>query len=176
MSENQESTANLKPLYAARLAEDLERNTQEQEHLANEVIALNRKIEALRQNQILLLNMQRALTGTHTADDGTSSPEPPAAVPQQADDAPTGHGATPTLRHLVVSYLSEEGAPRSALEVTAALAEAHKNRPVKITVVRSTLEAMVAKGHVRRTRQGRSVYYTTTAAAAASTGSEPATA
>jgi DNA-binding transcriptional regulator PaaX len=42
------------------------------------------------------------------------------------------------------------------------IAQNHPDRTVKITVVRATLEALVAQGRVRRTKQGRSVFYHST--------------
>ncbi|MFF2511788.1 hypothetical protein [Streptomyces sp. NPDC058086] len=196
MAENQDDIANLKPLYAARLAEDLERNAREQERLSSEMAALQARLETLRHNQVLLVNMQQALGQTVTADETPSSADSNASVPRQGRPAPqagqprpdhvtqsavpqkTAPAApsasadksgrnTPTLRDLAVGYLSQEGAPRSALAVTDALTEAHQDRGFKITVVRSTLEAMVARGQVRRSKQGKSVFYTATATLAA---------
>ncbi|MGW7045759.1 hypothetical protein ACWGDT_24345 [Streptomyces avermitilis] len=196
MAENQDDVGNLKALYAARLAEDLERNAQEQERLDSEMAALQSRLEALRHNQVLLVNMQQALGETVTADEAPSSADRNASVPRQAGPAPqagqqkpdfatqstapektalpapsAGAGKAgrnaPTLRELVVGYLSQEGAPRSALAVTDALTEVHRDRGFKITVVRSTLEAMVARGQVRRSKQGKSVFYTATVTLAA---------
>ncbi|MEU9993332.1 hypothetical protein AB0E10_42635 [Streptomyces sp. NPDC048045] len=86
----------------------------------------------------------------------------PTAPSSRAPKGDTG----PTLRDLVVGHLSQEGEPRSALDVTDALTGAHPDRGIKITVVRSTLEAMVAKGHVRRSKQGKSVFYSAVSATA----------
>ncbi|MFV5997980.1 hypothetical protein ACNPQM_37810, partial [Streptomyces sp. NPDC056231] len=41
-----------------------------------------------------------------------------------------------------------------------ALAQAHPDRGVKTTVVRTTLEGLVAKSQAQRTKQGSSVFYT----------------
>ncbi|MGI5041680.1 hypothetical protein ACM9HB_35195, partial [Streptomyces sp. JAC128] len=43
-----------------------------------------------------------------------------------------------------------------------ALGQAHPDRNIKTTVVRTTVEGLVAKSHAQRTKQGSSVYYTTT--------------
>ncbi|MFJ7336611.1 BlaI/MecI/CopY family transcriptional regulator [Streptomyces sp. NPDC101110] len=174
-----DDTTDLKPLYAARLAEDLERNVQEQERVAREVAQMHERLEALRHNHALLVSMQQALGDMEMTATG-SSPGAQAPVPHQASGQPaapagksptatrtssaTGSGksvggAVPTLRDLVVRHLQEAGEPRSALDVTAALTQQHPDRHLKITVVRSTLEAMVAKGHVRRNKQGKSVFY-----------------
>ncbi|MGW1893824.1 hypothetical protein ACWCP6_26760 [Streptomyces sp. NPDC002004] len=70
---------------------------------------------------------------------------------------------TPTLRELVSGVLGGQSEPRSAAEVTSALTEAHPERRIQPTVVRNTLEALVAKGHVHRTKQQKSVFYSTPA-------------
>ncbi|WP_251982748.1 hypothetical protein [Streptomyces violaceusniger] len=69
----------------------------------------------------------------------------------------------PTLRALIRDDLAQHGEPRSAIEVTAALAQAFPDREIKATVVRSTLESLVAKGQAHRTKQQRSVFYSATA-------------
>ncbi|WP_320773983.1 hypothetical protein [Streptomyces sp. CRN 30] len=66
----------------------------------------------------------------------------------------------PTLGELIRGVLADQKEPRSAAEVATALGEAHADRPVKTTVVRNTLEGLVAKNLVQRTKQGTSVFYT----------------
>ncbi|MFD7754403.1 hypothetical protein [Streptomyces sp. NPDC059757] len=78
--------------------------------------------------------------------------------------------AKPTLVNLIRGHLEQQSEPRSATEVSAALTQAHPDRGVKTTVVRTTLEGLVAKSQAQRTKQGSSVFYTATAA------SEPAAA
>ncbi|MGC9438274.1 hypothetical protein [Streptomyces sp. WG5] len=68
----------------------------------------------------------------------------------------------PTLVELVRKHLVEQSGPRSAAEVTTALGQAHSGRTIKTTVVRTTLEGLVAKNQAQRTKQGTSVYYTAT--------------
>ncbi|MGX1025994.1 hypothetical protein RKD37_000751 [Streptomyces ambofaciens] len=85
----------------------------------------------------------------------------PAAKKAAARDA-----GRPTLVELVREHLAGQREPRSAAEVTTALSEAHSGRAVKTTVVRTTLEGLVAKNQAQRTKQGTSVYYTATEAAA----------
>lgn len=68
--------------------------------------------------------------------------------------------AAPTLVELVRAHLAEQGEPRSAAEVTAALGRTHADRPFKTTVVRNTLENLVARGQAQRGKQGSSVFYT----------------
>ncbi|MDX2709634.1 BlaI/MecI/CopY family transcriptional regulator [Streptomyces sp. PA03-6a] len=81
---------------------------------------------------------------------------------------------TPTLGSLIVELLAEHGQPRTATEVTTALASAHPDRSPRTPVVRSTLEHLVAKSSVSRHKQGITVYYTANnqAEAAATTSSK----
>lgn len=76
--------------------------------------------------------------------------------------------AQPTLVDLVRRHLAEQNEPRSAAEVAASLGQTHPDRNVKTTVVRTTLEGLVAKAHAQRSKQGSSVFYT------AADASEPA--
>ncbi|MFJ4333315.1 MULTISPECIES: hypothetical protein [unclassified Streptomyces] len=80
----------------------------------------------------------------------------------------------PTLVELVREHLAAQREPRSAAEVTTALSEAHSGRTVKTTVVRTTLEGLVAKNQAQRTKQGTSVYYTATDATAPERPEDPA--
>ncbi|MFD3493531.1 hypothetical protein ACFWWB_23670 [Streptomyces sp. NPDC058690] len=97
-----------------------------------------------------------------------SSAKAPSAKAPSAK-APTTD-AKPTLVNLIRGHLEQQSEPRSATEVSAALTQAHPDRGVKTTVVRTTLEGLVAKSQAQRTKQGSSVFYTATAA------SEPAAA
>ncbi|WP_406423539.1 hypothetical protein OHA59_49885 [Streptomyces sp. NBC_01589] len=72
--------------------------------------------------------------------------------------------AKPTLVNLIRGHLEQQNEPRSAIEISAALTQAHPDRGVKTTVVRTTLEGLVAKSQAQRTKQGSSVFYTATAA------------
>ncbi|MFE0811862.1 hypothetical protein ACFW34_30965 [Streptomyces sp. NPDC058848] len=82
-------------------------------------------------------------------------PSPRAASAQQA-------ASQPTLVELVRTHLAEQKEPRSAAEITTALGRAHSERTIKTTVVRTTLEGLVARNQAQRTKQGTSVYYTAT--------------
>ncbi|MCX5315346.1 hypothetical protein [Streptomyces sp. NBC_00154] len=73
----------------------------------------------------------------------------------------------PTLVNLIRGHLEQQSEPRSATEISAALTNAHPDRGVKTTVVRTTLEGLVAKSQAQRTKQGSSVFYTATAASEA---------
>jgi cell division septum initiation protein DivIVA len=93
-------------------------------------------------------------------------PEQSAAKKTKAADktAAAGGGdsatATHTLVELVTADLTGHSEPRSAAEVSTALTHAHPERKIQTTVVRNTLEALVAKGQALRSKQGRSVFYT----------------
>ncbi|MFE5023899.1 hypothetical protein ACFRAO_11430 [Streptomyces sp. NPDC056656] len=67
---------------------------------------------------------------------------------------------TPTLREIVLNLITTSTEPRSAAEVTKTLAETHPERKAGGTVVRNTLESLVARGQAERTKQNKSVFYT----------------
>ncbi|MFE9680242.1 hypothetical protein [Streptomyces sp. NPDC006285] len=218
MSEVESAATKLKTQYAAQVAGDLERNTKEQERIGAEVAALEEQLRALRHDQTLLAELQRALGGDDSAQSGTAdgaAPKP--SVPRQASAAtgtrrkkattakpatksaakpaatkpaaasgapkPAGKSATksaavkpageqpaagkPTLVELIRDHLGRQSEPRSSAEVATALAEAHPDRDIKPKVVRTTVEGLVARGQVQRTKQGSSVFYTTAKAAPA---------
>ncbi|MFI1487980.1 hypothetical protein [Streptomyces sp. NPDC020747] len=50
------------------------------------------------------------------------------------------------------------------LPASSALPQAHPDRTIKTTVVRTTVEGLVARSHAHRTKQGSSVFYTATTA------------
>ncbi|MGW7296447.1 hypothetical protein [Streptomyces sp. NPDC054829] len=68
--------------------------------------------------------------------------------------------ASPTLVDLVRAHLAAQSEPRSAAEIAAELGRQHPERNVKTTVVRTTLEGLVAKSQAERSKQGKSVFYT----------------
>lgn len=190
MADVEPATTELKAQYAAQVAGDLERNAKEQERIGAEVAALQEQLRALQHDHDLLANLQRTLGGESPpqASPGTGesvTAEP--SVPRQASAKPasgrqkeataakpkktaaknpiTKASATaakqPTLVELIRSYLGQQSEPRSAAEITTALAQAHPDRDIKPKVVRTTVEGLVAKSHVHRTKQGSSVFYTT---------------
>ncbi|MFE0440485.1 hypothetical protein ACFW2K_36825 [Streptomyces nigra] len=79
---------------------------------------------------------------------------------ETAEAASSSTPSTPSLVELVRDHLAAHQEPRSAAEITSALAEQHPERGVKATVVRSTLEGLVARNQAHRSKQGRSVFYT----------------
>jgi hypothetical protein len=96
------------------------------------------------------------------------------ATPKSAPKAAAKKPAAPTLGELILGVLAEQKEPRSAAEVATALSEAHADRPAKTTVVRNTLENLVARNQVQRTKQGSSVFYTVSEAAQAATPADEA--
>ncbi|NMI55741.1 MULTISPECIES: hypothetical protein [unclassified Streptomyces] len=184
--------------YVAQVTGDLERNTKEQERIGVEIEALQEQLRALQHDHTVLVNMQQALGGASPAAEATpaaapsvphqASAEPKQSKPKKAAatstkktapkkpdaKAPSVKASTtatkPTLVELIRGHLEQESDPRSAAEITTALTQAHPDRSVKTTVVRTTLEGLVAKSHAHRTKQGSSVFYTTAAT------SEPAAA
>jgi hypothetical protein len=93
-----------------------------------------------------------------------SKPRPAAtakpAAEKQADTAEAAKTAPPTLVELVRRHLTEQSEPRSAAEIATTLGQTHPDRNIKTTVVRTTLEGLVARNQAQRSKQGASVYYT----------------
>ncbi|MER5699830.1 hypothetical protein ABT255_50575 [Streptomyces mirabilis] len=198
MPESQTPATELTSQYVAQVTGDLERNTKEQERIGVEIEALQEQLRALQHDHTVLVNMQQALGSASPAtkaDPATApsvphqaSAEPKQSKPKKASatsvkktaskkavtKAPSVKASTaaakPTLVELIRGHLEQESEPRSAAEITAALTQAHPDRSVKTTVVRTTLEGLVAKSHAHRAKQGSSVFYTAAAA------SEPAAA
>ncbi|GAX58239.1 hypothetical protein [Streptomyces olivochromogenes] len=199
MSEaNSSHATELTSQYIAQVTGDLERNAKEQERIGQEIEALQEQLHALQHDHTVLVNMQQALGDASPAaemDTATTpsvphqvSAEPKQSKPKKAAargakktaskkpaaKAPSAKASTeatkPTLVDLIRSHLKQESEPRSAAEISAALTQSHPDRSVKTTVVRTTLEGLVAKSHAHRTKQGSSVFYTTAAT------SEPAAA
>ncbi|MFH8795912.1 hypothetical protein [Streptomyces sp. NPDC017941] len=89
------------------------------------------------------------------------------ATAKAAAKANPAKAAEPTLVDLVRGHLAAQSEPRSAAEVATDLGKAHPERGIKTTVVRTTLENLVAKNRAQRTKQGTSVFYTAPDEAAA---------
>jgi hypothetical protein len=164
----------LKSRYAELAHADLEENRRRQAELMSHV-------EALREEEALLVHIC-ALTG-QSAVGPLKSPVPgqaqqgtPADVSMLEGQRPTEaapHGRhraekgaaskadvkQPLLKDLVLDLLRAHGEPRLAREVHEELLHKHPGRHPSVQVVRNTIEGLVAKGHVRRHKQGRSVMY-----------------
>ncbi|MFE4856535.1 hypothetical protein [Streptomyces sp. NPDC056670] len=173
----------LQSQYAAQIQSDLDSNVAEREQIAGQISTLQEQLSVLEDNHALLASMQQAIgpgspapakakdkAARKTA--GAAAPRIPQArkAAKSATRAPKkqaqpaakakASGNAPTLRDLVASHLAQSGEPRSAAEITAGLTDAHPQRNIAGTVVRNTLENLVAKGQAQRTRQNRSVFYT----------------
>jgi hypothetical protein len=194
MPESQTHSTELTSQYVAQVTGDLERNTKEQERIGVEIEALQEQLRALQHDHTVLVNMQQALGSASPAAEAApaaapSVPHQTSAEPEQnkpkeaaatgakktaskkpAAKAPSVKASTataaakPTLVEVIRGYLEQQSEPRSAAEITTALTQAHPERSVKTTVVRTTLEGLVAKSHAHRTKQGSSVFYTAAAA------------
>ncbi|MFH8468552.1 hypothetical protein [Streptomyces sp. NPDC017991] len=103
---------------------------------------------------------QAAATGAKKAE--TKKPE----ARKSAAKAPRTT-AQPSLVDLIRGHLEAQKEPRSAAEITTALTAAHPERTIKTTVVRTTLENLVARSSAHRNKQGSSVFYTATTEAPA---------
>ncbi|MFI9648258.1 hypothetical protein ACIHAA_18425 [Streptomyces sp. NPDC052040] len=80
-----------------------------------------------------------------------------------------------TLVELVRRHLTGQKEPRSAAEVATALGQVHPERGIKTTVIRTTLEGLVARNQAQRSKQGTSVFYTAQDAAEAGTAEKSGT-
>jgi hypothetical protein len=103
-------------------------------------------------------------TNTSAASQAKAQPKAKAKTATQTQPGAAADKAKadkqPTLVDLVRNHLTGTNEPRSAAEITTALSEAHPQRGVKATVVRNTLENLVARGQAERSKQGSAVYYT----------------
>ncbi|MGW1365326.1 hypothetical protein ACWCQP_49415 [Streptomyces chartreusis] len=183
--------------YVTQVTGDLERNVKEQERITAEIASLQEQLAAVQHDHTVLVNVQQAL-GITQAPAQPSAVAESAAVPSPRQKTDAGHGGKmageftasprkaapkksvakpgdaakttqPTLVELIRRHLRELKEPRSAAEIAAALDQAHPERKFADKVVRVTLEGLVAKSQAERTKQGRSVFYTTPRSAAAPT-------
>lgn len=192
MSETTAGATELTSQYNAQVAGDLERNLKEQERINGEIEALQAQLAALQHDHTVLVNIKQAL-GVPAAPAAPAAEPAAAAVPaprkkssgaKQTKDMKTGAAArkrtgnksaakaatasstSPTLVDLVREHLAGQGEPRSAAEIATALGQQHPERNVKTTVVRTTLEGLVARNQAQRSKQGKSVFYTAPGTAA----------
>ncbi|MET9735763.1 hypothetical protein ABZZ79_35605 [Streptomyces sp. NPDC006458] len=118
----------------------------------------------------------RKRTASNTTPKTKAAPNTKASTTTKSA-APTSDtpSAAPKLVDLVRDHLTAQSEPRSAAEVTAALEQSQPERSIKTTVVRSTLEGLVARNQAQRSKQGSSVYYTASDTADAAVSAEQAT-
>ncbi|MER5201295.1 hypothetical protein ACWD3J_48275 [Streptomyces sp. NPDC002755] len=196
MSQNTPTTE-LTSQYTAQVTADLERNAKEQERVSAEIAALQEQLAAFQRNHTVLVSIQQAIATAPAPDtpaqpsdtaavpnprkkaatSRTSKPAQPRKAASQpagkktdrtrADRAEPAQTAQPTLVDLVRAHLTKQSEPRSAAEIATALGQAHPERTIKTTVVRTTLEGLVAKTQAQRSKQGSSVFYAADSAPAA---------
>ncbi|MFI5641112.1 hypothetical protein ACIA8H_27385 [Streptomyces goshikiensis] len=82
---------------------------------------------------------------------------PAKATAEKADSS--GETRAP-LTGLIHQHLSAQKEPKTAGEITQALAAAHPERLLNGNLVRTTTERLVARALVERSKQGSTVYYT----------------
>ncbi|MFF8907951.1 hypothetical protein [Streptomyces olivaceoviridis] len=148
--------------YSSQLAQDLERNVREQDQVRSEIESLQARLLTLQHDHTVLATMRQAL------ESGIPLQQTPVSAPVRGYGLPTASapGAvrrkqkTPTLVALIRAHLAEQSEPCSAAEIATALSEAHPDRVIKTTVVRTTLEGLVARSSVQRLKQGHAVFYT----------------
>ncbi|MEW1615710.1 MULTISPECIES: hypothetical protein [unclassified Streptomyces] len=179
--------------YARRIADDLSANRSEQERVCDELTRLRAELSQLEECEHVLLKMQQVLgageasaaptaedvvsvpqarrpsnrTNTRTAKSsrGAKSAATPGSSPAAGPSTPARNTGGPTWRELITEHFTGVDGPRSATEITAALAEAHPHRKVRVAVVRNALEQGVAQARLERSKQGRSVFYSPVPAA-----------
>ncbi|MFJ8802770.1 hypothetical protein [Streptomyces sp. NPDC102487] len=197
MSEVQTHSTDLAAQYVAQVEADLDRNAKEQARVSADLEALQAQLHALQHDHGVLVNIQQALNGRSASGVAPMAPakseqgkarkvvtvaakksgrKQTTATKQTTKAAKTVTTSVgrPSLVALVRGQLEKENEPRSAAEITTVLAQAHPGRNIKATVVRTTVENLVAKSQAVRTKQGSSVFYS--ASAAVPSQPEPATA
>jgi hypothetical protein len=181
-----QSPSTLRSRYVEQAASDLEENRRVQHELAERIKVL-RQEEALLLDILALAERldpsaesatppQRAQGGPEFA--APAEKHAPAAKPAPAAKAApaaksaraggtSGGGAgrarraanQPLLGDLLMQLLGTHQEPRPAKELRNELMAQHPERTPTPQVVRNTLEALVAKGRIRRHKQQRSVMY-----------------
>ncbi|WP_406442830.1 BlaI/MecI/CopY family transcriptional regulator [Streptomyces sp. NBC_00631] len=180
MSESTTHTTELTSHYVSQITSDLERNAKEQERITTELAALQEQLATLQRDHTVLLNMRQALgapasppeptsAGSATVPSPRKKPASASGTRPSAKEAPSQRSqgktevaktAQPTLVDLIHQHVAEQSEPRSAAEIAEVLRQAHTERTIDTKVVRTTLENLVAKSRIQRTKQGSSVFYT----------------
>ncbi|WP_030690985.1 hypothetical protein [Streptomyces globisporus] len=171
--------ATLRTRLVDQATSDLKENRRRQQELAE-------KVRMLKQEEALLVDILKlaeryeslaepsppperaeedpAATGTTSrkasASSSTGAPARRAArTGKSARTVAKGKSRQPPLGDLLMSLLTGDDEPRLAKELRDELLEKHPGRNPSPQVVRNTLESLVAKGHIRRHKQQRSVMY-----------------
>ncbi|MFF1399251.1 hypothetical protein ACFVZD_36330 [Streptomyces sp. NPDC058287] len=176
-----QSAETLRLRYVEQAASDLKENRRRQKELSE-------KLKMLKQEEALLTDILSLTERLHdlaeasplpeqaqdeaTFTRGRSSGKPatatggkarrPAATRSAKSPGKAGNQKKrqPLLGELLTELLAASDEPRLAKELRDELLEKHPDRTPTPQVVRNTLEALVAKGRIRRHRQQRSVTYT----------------
>ncbi|WP_323377095.1 hypothetical protein [Streptomyces smaragdinus] len=159
---NRQSSAALRSRYFDQAASDLEENRRLQRTLAE-------KIKVLEQEEVLLVDILSLAEKYEAFSDPSRLPEQTqdehTPAPEETGGARAGGRAQPRqplLGELLSELLSRSDEPRPAKELREELMREHPDRTPTPQVVRNTLEALVAKGRIRRHKEQRSVMYTLT--------------
>ncbi|MCX5174158.1 hypothetical protein [Streptomyces virginiae] len=176
--------------YAQQIASDLSENQTAQEQVRSELQRLQEELHQLEDNSRVLLKMQEALglpaetassqaahrgakraavpsarraspAGKKAAASKTAAPaKAPRARKPPVKATPTTKDTGPSWLELITTVFASHAEPKSAAEVTESVSTAHPERKVQAAVIRNTLEQAVSRGLLERSKQGRSVYYT----------------
>ncbi|MEU9381289.1 BlaI/MecI/CopY family transcriptional regulator [Streptomyces sp. NPDC048279] len=160
------------------MTSDLDRNIKEQERIQDELASLQAQLTTLQQDHAVLVSVRQALgvpvSLPEPADTDGVVPSPRKAAAHAStagrrtrkaargpqDEKTPAKTTQSTLVDLIHQHLTGQKEPRSAAEIAEALRQAHTERTIDTKVVRTTLENLVAKSRVDRTKQGHSVLYT----------------
>lgn len=162
---DQPAAATVRSRYTEQAAADLQDNRRRQQELTGQLAMLQQE-EALLVDILALAERFPGPPGTAHATPGAAEPQPRTAGSATGAGRKAGpeggaraEGRQPLLGDLFVDLLREHREPRLAKELRDELLERHPERTPTPQVVRNTLEALVAKGRVRRHKQQRSVMY-----------------
>lgn len=178
-----QSAATLRSRYAEQAATDLEDNRRLQQELAEKIKVLKQEEILLtgimnlaerhegpssappaapEQVQGEPVPAQRKQGTEGTAADKPSRPSAPvkkSPAKSTASKPSKAKSPQPLLGDVLLDLLRTYNEPRLAKELRDELLEKHPDRTPTPQVVRNTLEALVAKGRIRRHKQQRSVMY-----------------
>ncbi|WP_405824306.1 hypothetical protein OG705_29380 [Streptomyces sp. NBC_00838] len=170
----------LRSQYAQKVTTDLEKNTEEQERIREEIVSLQERLSGLEHDHELLVGMRAALgeagvPGPRKAGKKTVTRKATSkTLPKKASSAkktagrkaaagaktPESGEKTPSLGGLIHQYLSKQSGPLTAREIANALGAEHPHRKISDNNVRTATERLVARSEVARSKQGSTVYYT----------------
>lgn len=183
-----QSAATLRSRYVEQAASDLEENRRlqreleekirmlkQEEGLLSDILDLAKRYEGAAEPARLPEQMQdEPVLGKPKPASGTatrrSAPAKAATKARAGKEGAKGKQRGPLLGDLLADLLAGHEEPRLAKELRDELLEKHPDRGPTPQVVRNTLEALVAKGRIRRHKQQRSVMYTLVRESSAPTG------